>query len=210
MRYACMALWPLKSQWLTKRTFLISRGDSVVGGGILERLAVGAARSADSSASARTSASVSSGSSEGSGGKARGILIRERRQRLNDRAQRVWPKARRRAATRLRASRSNVPPQRSPDERSLAGCADHVSGRANCPDDPVFEQQHAIAEASQEILLMRDQDDRLPLLLEAVERSEALLLEAFVAHREHLVEQEHVERNLDCDRVREPHQHARG
>ena len=54
-----------------------------------------------------------------------------------------------------------------------------------------------------------DEDDRLALGPEALERREALLLEALVADGEHLVEQQDVEVDLDRDRVREPDLHAR-
>ena len=57
--------------------------------------------------------------------------------------------------------------------------------------------------------VVADEDDRLALRAEPVERREALLLELLVADREHLVEQEDVERHLDRDRVREPDLHAR-
>ncbi len=49
----------------------------------------------------------------------------------------------------------------------------------------------------------------LPSSLKPLERREALLLERLVADGEHLVEEEDVERDLDRDRVREPHQHPR-
>ena len=48
-----------------------------------------------------------------------------------------------------------------------------------------------------------------PFLPEPCERVEALLLECLVTDRQHLVEQEDVEVDLDRDRVREPHLHPR-
>ena len=62
---------------------------------------------------------------------------------------------------------------------------------------------------STELEVVAHEDDRLALLPEALERREALLLEGLVADGEHLVEQEDVEVDLDRDRVREPHLHAR-
>jgi hypothetical protein len=57
---------------------------------------------------------------------------------------------------------------------------------------------------------MGDEEDRLALVLEALEHVEALLLERGVAHREHLVDQQHVGVHLAHHAEREPHLHARG
>src|SRR5205823_10326053 len=57
--------------------------------------------------------------------------------------------------------------------------------------------------------LVADEDDRLPLLLELLERGEALLLEPLVADGEHLVEEKDVERDLDRNGVRQPDEHSR-
>ena len=73
----------------------------------------------------------------------------------------------------------------------------------------MLEQHRAVAEALDRVEVVADEDDRLSLLAEALERREALLLELLVADREHLVEQEDVEVDLDRDRVGEPHLHAR-
>ena len=71
-------------------------------------------------------------------------------------------------------------------------------------------EQRAVAEAGQRLEVVADEHDRLALRAEAVERREALLLEALVADGEHLVEQEDVEVDLDRDRVREPDLHPGG
>src|SRR6266508_4243998 len=56
---------------------------------------------------------------------------------------------------------------------------------------------------------MRDEHDRLLLILEPVEHRKALLLEALVADCQDFVEQENVKRNLNRNRESEPHQHSR-
>jgi hypothetical protein len=53
------------------------------------------------------------------------------------------------------------------------------------------------------------EEDRLALVAEPVEHVEALLLEAHVAHREHLVDEQNVSVHLDHHREGQPHLHAR-
>ncbi len=72
-----------------------------------------------------------------------------------------------------------------------------------------LEQHRAVAEALDRRHVVRHEDDRLALGLEAVELLEALLLERGVADRQHLVDQQHVGVDLDRDREGEPHRHPR-
>ena len=54
---------------------------------------------------------------------------------------------------------------------------------------------------------MRHQQDRLPAPAELSELVEALVREAFVADREHLVDEQHVGIDVDCHRESEAHVH---
>ena len=55
---------------------------------------------------------------------------------------------------------------------------------------------------------MRHEQDRLPAALELGELVEALVGEALVAHRQHLVDEQHVRVDMDRDREAEAHVHA--
>ena len=57
---------------------------------------------------------------------------------------------------------------------------------------------------------MRHEQDRLPAPAELSELVEALVREAFVADREHLVDQQDVWVDVNCHGESEPHVHARG
>src|ERR671934_3049337 len=94
----------------------------------------------------------------------------------------------------------------SSDERALPVGVDDLVREAEGLDEAVLEQEHAIAEALDLPELVADEDDRLPLLLEPLEGDQALLLEGLVADRQHLVEEEDVEGDLDRDRVGETHE----
>ena len=85
----------------------------------------------------------------------------------------------------------------------LAGFSDHLELAA-------LDEHRAGAEAPDGAHVVRHEQDRLALVLHAVEHVEALLLEGRVAHREHLVDQEDVGVHLDHHREGEPHVHARG
>src|SRR3954469_11533596 len=85
----------------------------------------------------------------------------------------------------------------------------HLVGRPERPHLSALDQQRAVAVVRDRVEVVADEHHRLAFGAEALERDHALLLEALVADREHLVEQEHVEVDLDRDRVREPHLHAR-
>src|SRR3954453_9584765 len=85
---------------------------------------------------------------------------------------------------------------------------DHLVGRPERPHLPALDQQRAVAVVRDRVEVVADEHHRLALGAEALERDHALLLEALVADREHLVEQEHVEVDLDRDRVRKPDLHA--
>ena len=73
-----------------------------------------------------------------------------------------------------------------------------------------LEQHRAVAEARDRAHVVRDEQDRPALVLEALELLVALLLERGVADGEHLVDQQHVGLDLDRGREREPDVHARG
>ena len=78
-------------------------------------------------------------------------------------------------------------------------------------DHPALVEQHrAVAEALDRAHVVGHEQDRAALALEPLELVEALLLEARVADREHLVDQQDLGVDLDRDREREPHRHARG
>ena len=97
---------------------------------------------------------------------------------------------------------------RSSDCDASAVRADDGTGLAELPHDAALEQERAVAEAAATASRSwLTNTIVLPSLAEALERGEALLLEALVADREHLVEQEDVEVDLDRDRVGEPHLH---
>jgi hypothetical protein len=67
-----------------------------------------------------------------------------------------------------------------------------------------------MTEARDRSHVVRDEDDRPPLLAHPVEHVEALLLEGGVADREHLVDQQDVGVDLDRDREGQPYVHPRG
>ena len=66
----------------------------------------------------------------------------------------------------------------------------------------MLDSEDAIRESLQQPQVVRHEHDRLSFCLESVECCEALLLEAFVADGENLVEEEEIEGDLDSDRVR--------
>ena len=86
----------------------------------------------------------------------------------------------------------------------------HIRRVADRHHAALLEQHRAVAEALDRAHVVRHEEDRAALLLQPEELVEALLLEAGVADREHLVDQQHVGIDLDRDREREAHRHARG
>ena len=80
---------------------------------------------------------------------------------------------------------------------------------AELHDAAALEQHRSVAEPLDGAHVVRDEDDRLAGLLQALEPVEALLLEGGVADREHLVDQQDVGVDLNGDREREAHGHAR-
>ena len=74
----------------------------------------------------------------------------------------------------------------------------------------LLQQEDPVAVQVQGGQVVADQDDGAPLALVVGEDIETLLLEARVAHREHLVHQQDVRVGLDRDREGQAHRHARG
>ena len=74
---------------------------------------------------------------------------------------------------------------------------------------PAVQEHGAVAEALDAGHVMRHEDDRAALGLQALELAEALLLEGGIADGEHLVHQQDVGLDLHRDRERQPHRHPR-
>ena len=85
-----------------------------------------------------------------------------------------------------------------------------ASGSPNADDMAVDKQKRAIGESFDQRQIVRHKDDRLTFGSEAVEGLEALSAGSSRPHREDLVEQQDVEVDLNCDRVRETDLHAGG
>ena len=81
---------------------------------------------------------------------------------------------------------------------------------ADRQDVAALDQHRAVTEALDQSHVVRHEEDRLAGVLQALEHLEALLLERGVAHREHLVHEQHLRVHLRGDREAEPHGHARG
>ena len=81
---------------------------------------------------------------------------------------------------------------------------------ADRQDVPALDQHRPVTEALDQSHVVRHEEDRLAGVLQAVEHLEALLLERGVAHREHLVHEQHLRVHLRGDREAEPHPHAGG
>ena len=81
---------------------------------------------------------------------------------------------------------------------------------ADCDTLALLEQEDAVAEPLHGREIVCHEHDRSALALQAPERVEALLLEAGVADREHLVDEIQVGLRLDHRGEAEPHLHAGG
>ena len=73
-----------------------------------------------------------------------------------------------------------------------------------------LQEHRAVAQALDRGRVVRDEEDRAAALLEGRDHAEALALEALVADREDLVEEQHVGLEERGDREPEPHRHAGG
>src|SRR5262245_32203115 len=125
---------------------------------------------------------------------------------LPRRGSRCWTRNLTGTARRISSSRDASEPG-STDQDAVMVEIDDLVGIADRFDDAVPEEHRALTEALDETQLVRDENHCLPLRLETVEGRKALFLKRLVTDREHLVEEENVEGDLDRDRVREPHEH---
>ena len=73
----------------------------------------------------------------------------------------------------------------------------------------VVEHDGAVADLADEIRCVGDEEDRAALALEPLDALDALALEGFVAHRQHLVDQQDVGVDVDRHREAEANVHAR-
>ena len=77
-----------------------------------------------------------------------------------------------------------------------------------CPDPAGVEPQRFVAESFDDAQRVRDEEDGLAAAPELGELVEALVGEAFVTDRQHLVDQQQVGIDVDGDGKAEPHVHA--
>ena len=85
---------------------------------------------------------------------------------------------------------------------------DRLVHRAVERERPVAQERRAVAQPLDRGRVVRDEEDRAAPLLEGGDHAEALPLEALVADREDLVEEQHVRLEERGDREPEPHRHA--
>ena len=111
---------------------------------------------------------------------------------------------RRRRLLRLRIAGGEL--RSSPLDGGDVG-ADHRLG-SPMPDFPAVEPQRFVAEAARPSERVRHEEDGLAAALELRELVEALVREALVADRQHLVDEQHVGIDVDRHGEAEPHVHA--
>ena len=92
----------------------------------------------------------------------------------------------------------------------LAEDAHRLVGRGVGEHRAVVEDDGAVADRPDLVGVVRDEQDRPPLLLEGPDPVQALGLELLVADGQDLVDDEHVGVDVDGDREAEPDVHARG
>ena len=85
----------------------------------------------------------------------------------------------------------------------------HTADVAFGPHVAALEQHAARAQPRDRGQVMRDEADRLLARPELIQLGETLALEVLVAHREDLVDEQHVRIDVGRDGEREPHVHAR-
>ena len=86
---------------------------------------------------------------------------------------------------------------------------DHLARRTDLHQVAVLKQRELVTQCAHGAERVRHDHDRLAALLELGELLRALPLEALVADRQHLVDEEDVGIDVDCDREAQTHVHAR-
>ena len=94
-------------------------------------------------------------------------------------------------------------------EQHVTHLAHDLGGHADRMELAVVQHRGSVADLGHGVERVRHEDDRPTLALELAHAVQALGLEGLVAHREHLVDQEHVGLHVHRDREPEPDEHAR-